>query len=82
MTRLPHRRLIPNFPSSHEEHQRYVHADIPDLTSDEMWAEIQILTAELASIIFQRGRGRVTTEEEWIRERLSHLRNARTRKAA
>ena len=85
-------RLIPCPVDSFEASERFEHRDLPDLSHAQLWAEETLITAALATAIFERRRptviqrdatGLEMTDREWLRVRLIRLRGARrTRRAA
>jgi hypothetical protein len=80
-------RLVPNPCVSWEQHQRFTHRDLAELSGPHLWAEQTTLTAALASRLTRRARPRIVsawpvivTDTEWMRVRLHLLHAERQRR--
>ena len=76
------RRIFPDM-TSEEGGRRFCHNDIRDLSRPEVAAELATLEAHLARLVFfqstprmiwSRTDGSLVSDQEWIAERLDHLR--------
>ena len=88
MSRLPRRRKALTFNDlilNDRHHERFLHHDLPHLTSDQVWAERRQLELQLATLIWQDDRDVIlgsdiligaphpVTRQAWIRSRLRQL---------
>jgi hypothetical protein len=71
--------FVPAYGTDENSRLRLHHRDLGDLESDRLWAEAEVLSAELARRIFENDRpygfgDPAITDREWLRCRISRLR--------